>query len=171
MYFNIKTKIYDNHQTKQNYLKMYINRVYQFIVVLILILSFGCNKSKDLKEVDNEFNFLRFSQNILDYRITPKDSVDKSGLMFSDQGAWFAYSLPKTGKGTLGFSGPFLMTQQNGIWSDVMLSRLSINEGMHNDRLINFKDDLVNQNSYYLARKIRCLLNPLLKNTLEQRIK
>ena len=46
--------------------------------------------------------------------------------MFSDQGAWFAYSFPNsTGKLT-GFSGPFLMTQQNGVWSSTSLTNLVI---------------------------------------------
>ena len=49
--------------------------------------------------------------------------------MFSDQGAWFAYALP-TSETTLGFSGPFLMTEQNGIWLSNSLSQLEI-DGRH----------------------------------------
>ncbi|PTM10833.1 MAG: trehalase [Bacteroidetes bacterium] len=68
--------------------------------------------------------------------------------MFSDQGAWFAYGLPKTEKNLIGFSGPFLMTQQNGIWSDIIMSRLGLSEGTHNSKIISFKDDLKIQKSY-----------------------
>ena len=32
------------------------------------------------------------TSDVLNYHITPKTNFDKSGLMFSDQGAWFAYS-------------------------------------------------------------------------------
>lgn len=79
----------------------------------------------------------------MDYRITPKDSMDKSGLMFSDQGAWFAYGLPESDRRLLGFSGPFLMTQDNGIWSSGMLSGLLLTTGHHNDYLFDLKNDLI----------------------------
>ncbi len=46
--------------------------------------------------------------------------------MFSDQGAWFAYSFPDSTSKVTGFSGPFLMTQQNGIWSSASLTNLVI---------------------------------------------
>lgn len=71
--------------------------------------------------------YLKFSQNILNYSISPKDKFDKSGLMFSDQGAWFGYSFPDSTHNT-SFSGPFLMTQQNGIWSSESLVNLKIDD-------------------------------------------
>jgi putative isomerase len=71
--------------------------------------------------------YLKFSQNILTYSISPKDKFDKSGLMFSDQGAWFGYSFPDSTHNT-SFSGPFLMTQQNGIWSSESLVNLKIDD-------------------------------------------
>ncbi len=120
----------------------------EIVVFLILLITFSnCSSDKTLNH-GYEYKYLDYSQNILDYRITPKDSVDRSGLMFSDQGAWFAYSSPKTNKNLIGFSGPFLMTQQNGIWSSPSLSRLSLTTNHHNDKLINFKDDIIEQNSY-----------------------
>ena len=103
---------------------MYLNKVFKHIVVLVLVLNFSCNNSKEPLKVEKNFDFLNNSKNILDYRITPKNSVDKSGLMFSDQGAWFAYSFPDTTSNYGGFSGPFLMTEQNGIWSSANLSQL-----------------------------------------------
>ncbi len=95
---------------------MSINKAYQFIIVLIFILSIGCNNSKESIKANKEYRALKHSKNILDYNITPKHSVDKSGLMFSDQGAWFAFGLHEEPNESIGFSGPFLMTQQNGVW-------------------------------------------------------
>jgi len=69
-------------------------------------------------------NYLKFSENILNYHQTPSKKFDKNGLMFSDQGAWFAYSLPDSISNVTGFSGPFLMTQQNGVWSSSSLTNL-----------------------------------------------
>ena len=66
------------------------------------------------------------TSDVLNYHITPKSNFDKSGLMFSDQGAWFAYSFQDSINYTAGFSGPFLMTQQNGVWSSPSLSQLNI---------------------------------------------
>jgi len=112
---------------------------------LLVIFLIGCKEEQ--KEVIKTTH-LEFSKNSLDYRITPKDSLDKSGLMFSDQGAWFAYGLTDTEIPLPGFSGPFLMTQQNGIWSSMSLSRLSLTTGIHNNKLINPKNDLVQQESH-----------------------
>ena len=93
-----------------------------FIVLSILLI--GCKSKNDKKSTD--FKYLEFSENILNYQVTPKEKFDKSGLMFSDQGAWFAYSFPNPKSQISGFSGPFLMTQQNGIWSSASLTNLII---------------------------------------------
>ena len=97
----------------------------QLLFILSITIIFSC-KTETATEKTQDFSFLNYSENILDYRISPKDSVDKSGLMFSDQGAWFAYSLPDASSDYLGFSGPFLMTQQNGIWSSYSLTHLNL---------------------------------------------
>jgi putative isomerase len=112
---------------------------------IFLFLFSNCSVEKDKKI---HFLNLELSENVLDFRFTPKDSIDKNGLMYSDQGAWFAYSFPKTDKNFIGFSGPFLMTQQNGIWSDEILTRLSLKKEAHHKPLINFPKDLVSQKSY-----------------------
>ncbi|WP_052143651.1 MGH1-like glycoside hydrolase domain-containing protein [Wocania ichthyoenteri] len=105
---------------------MHLNKVIKYIAVLVLLLIFSCNKPKEPIKIDNKDNFLNFSKNILDYHITPKDSVDKSGLMFSGQGAWFGYGLHKESNESIGFSGPFLMTQQNGVWLSTSLMNAMI---------------------------------------------
>ncbi|WP_347924067.1 trehalase family glycosidase [Pontimicrobium sp. SW4] len=114
------------------------------ILLLIATLILGC---KSELKTEHATGYLKFSENILDYRITPKDSIDKSGLMFSDQGAWFAYSLHKTNRGLIGFSGPFLMTQDNGIWSKLSPT-IHITSGDHHDRVIDQEKDLISQNGY-----------------------
>ena len=99
-----------------------------YIYLLFVIIIISCKKET---ESSPEISYLDFSKDILDYRITPKDSIDKSGLMFSDQGAWFAYSLPDSTESYSGFSGPFLMTQQNGIWASNNLLSIGFTENNH----------------------------------------
>lgn len=97
----------------------------KLIYLLSLLLFLSCSKQE-------QKDYLKFSENILDYTITPKDKFDKSGLMFSDQGAWFSYSFPDSISTITGFSGPFLMTQQNGVWSSSTLTNLVIENNSWN---------------------------------------
>lgn len=90
----------------------------KIIYLLAICTLFNC-------QTKVEKDYLKFSQNILNYQVTPIKKFDKSGLMFSDQGAWFAYSFPDS-INISGFTGPFLMTQQNGIWSSQSLVNLVI---------------------------------------------
>lgn len=99
------------------------------ISLLIIVIVTGCqNESKLISENKTIVEV----ENILDYKITPKKPFDKRGLMFSDQGAWFAYSFPDTISSYGGFSGPFLMTQQNGVWSSANLAQLFLNNVVWN---------------------------------------
>lgn len=124
-------------------------------VLLLTFLTISCSKTEQ-QVPKPSFEYLSLSQDILDYQISPKDSLDKSGLMFSDQGAWFAYSFPKTENIILGFSGPYLMTQQNGIWSSNYLSSLALLVDEHHQSLLNVKEDSISQTSYssHLERHI-----------------
>ena len=97
-----------------------MNKLFPFIILCAIVFFTSCNTSVQTAKQ----NYLRFSQNSLNYHITPTKKFDKSGLMFSDQGAWFAYSFPDSISKITGFSGPFLMTQQNGIWSSASLTNL-----------------------------------------------
>ncbi|WP_205334715.1 MGH1-like glycoside hydrolase domain-containing protein [Gelidibacter japonicus] len=96
--------------------KMYLKTMAKYVITLGLLFNLSCNTSKESQKTEKANNFLDFSENILDYHITPKDAKDRSGLMFSDQGAWFAYGMPEDTTDVIGFTGPFLMTQQNGVW-------------------------------------------------------
>jgi len=53
--------------------------------------------------------------NLLDYKGSPESGEDKSFLAFSDKGSWFGYSMPISSAQN-GFSGPFIMSQENGVW-------------------------------------------------------
>ncbi|OSY86833.1 trehalase [Tenacibaculum holothuriorum] len=94
------------------------------ITILILIVALSCKTEESVK-VTPTFKHVVAHNNLLNYTVTPKNKFDKSGLMFSDQGAWFAYAFSET-KNKAGFSGPFLMTQQNGVWSSEKLAALVI---------------------------------------------
>ena len=64
-----------------------MNKCALFIMISVLISCFGCKKHTNVTPVIPKKKHLSFSKNILNYRVTPKDSMDKSGLMFSDQGS------------------------------------------------------------------------------------
>ncbi len=94
------------------------------IILVLSIVLFSCKQnSKNGKEIKlNEYS------NILDYTFSPQEKFDKKGLVFSDQGAWFGYSFHESVGESIGFSGPFLMTQQNGVWLTTSFVDLSIIE-------------------------------------------
>ncbi|CAL2095561.1 MGH1-like glycoside hydrolase domain-containing protein [Tenacibaculum sp. 190524A02b] len=94
-----------------------------YILVLFIVL-FSCkqNKNEKPKITYKKENY----SNLLDYKFSPQEKFDKKGLMFSDQGAWFGYSIPESIGESIGFSGPFLMTQQNGVWLTTSFNALTI---------------------------------------------
>ena len=65
--------------------------------------------------------------NLLDYNGTPDSPEDKSFLVFSDKGSWFGYSMP-TASDQNGFSGPFIMSQENGAWLAPSLFNIRIKD-------------------------------------------
>lgn len=62
---------------------------------------------------------------VLDLTGTPDSTRDRSISSFSDLGAWHSFALPETAGG---FTGPFVMTQNNGVWLSPILSKLQIIE-------------------------------------------
>lgn len=116
-----------------------------YTLFAIALLTCICCTNKELDNT-NDFSALQFSKNVLDFHLSPKDSLDKSGLMFSDQGAWFAFSLPNSNKNNGGFSGPFLMTQQNGIWSSFSLSETRV-KNENGNLLVHWNKDITTSNS------------------------
>ena len=91
-------------------------------IMMILIFTLGCKSNIPLEIDTNQV------PNVLDFELSPDQAYDRSGLMYSDQGAWFAFSFPTETASFGGFSGPFLMTQENGIWSSRSLCQLIIED-------------------------------------------
>jgi putative isomerase len=85
--------------------------------------------------------------NILDYSGNPDSPKYRDSLAFSDQGAWFAYGFSAKPEAFAGFSGPFLMTQENGVWSSNALSQLKLTN-YESKEPIDWKEFSVEQTSY-----------------------
>ncbi|WP_254454444.1 trehalase family glycosidase [Flavobacterium sp. M31R6] len=113
----------------------------QFISTLLffLILQSAFSQTK--------FPILELSKNSLNYKGFPKNATDRKSLAFSDKGAWFGFGFLEPGSIQGGFSGPFLMTEQNGVWlSSSFVSLRLLNDNKQDE--INWEKSLVNQNSY-----------------------
>lgn len=106
-----------------------------YLFILICFAFVGCKTQEEFQFAIN--NNLR--ENTLDYSGIPEDSYDRSPLSFSDQGAWFSYGFSDSEEWNGGFTGPFLMTQENGVWSSQMLSKLTLRNNA-NDSLILWND-------------------------------
>jgi putative isomerase len=66
--------------------------------------------------------------NLIDYYAAPEKYDDRSAQSFSDQGAWFSFSLPKKKEHYGGFVGPFIMSEQNGVWLGTNACQLVIDD-------------------------------------------
>lgn len=86
----------------------------------LLLLLAGCSVQQE-EQVKSAF-----PANVLDYTAEVDKPTDRKALVFSDQGAWFGYSLPAENANFDGFVGPFLMTQENGKWLSSAFNRLRI---------------------------------------------
>lgn len=114
--------------------------------VLLIVLCLGCKQEPSKKVSDVQQNTLERYNAMLNFKGTPKNKEDRNMLMFSDQGAWFAYGLPDTTATYGGFSGPFLMTQENGVWSSRCLASLELTNDS-GEAIMNWQQDLRYQNS------------------------
>lgn len=119
------------------------------LYLLLLFLGVQCTApSKQEQAVDTASkDTICWDHNVLDYGLVPKDSLDKSGLMFSDQGAWFAFSHSSQDTAIAGFSGPFLMTQDNGVWLSPSLIHLGLST-KDDAKIVDWNKDFVASNSY-----------------------
>jgi putative isomerase len=97
--------------------------------VCLLVLMSACKDQAD-NPIRSQVDEVRFAQypDILNLTGIPDSTSDRSVFVFSDLGAWFAYALPDADKGQsmAGFSGPFLLTQDNGCWISPLLARLKL---------------------------------------------
>lgn len=103
------------------------------ILALGLGFTYGCG-SVNQEGTATTLSSHKWPKNLLNYIGTPTSNFDKDLLMFSDQGAWFAYSIPENNN-QYGFSGPFLMTQDNGIWSSPAIIQLEL---LQNEKPLTF---------------------------------
>jgi len=107
---------------------------------LILLSLMSCETKEEQQEV-------YYPDNVLDYTANPVTATDRTPLAFSDQGAWFAYGFPTVSENFGSFSGPFLMTQENGVWSSPALAQMSIME-VKSNQVMDWSDFVVSQKSY-----------------------
>ncbi|MCV6628772.1 MAG: trehalase family glycosidase [Flavobacteriaceae bacterium] len=120
-------------------------RLQLWSILVITVFVFSCKKES--KDDIEKFEALQWSKNVLDYKITPNSKHDKRGLMFSDQGAWFAYAMPSDTAAVGGFTGPYLMTQQYGIWGFESLSKWQITSEDGNT-LMDWQKHMVSKTSW-----------------------
>ena len=88
--------------------------------------------------------------NILNLTGVPDSTTDRSVFMYSDLGAWHGYALPEnSGNNFTGsFIGPFLMTQNNGVWISECLSEVVLIDTKR-DAILNLKNaEILENNSY-----------------------
>ncbi|MEM7104319.1 MAG: trehalase family glycosidase [Bacteroidota bacterium] len=102
-------------------------RINIFLILLVLgslTLNKGC-----IIATGPEENILgkgnKAFPNVLDLNGIPKTPTDRSVHIFSDLGAWFGYALQDS---IGGFTGPWLMTQDNGIWLSKNLMTLELKD-------------------------------------------
>ncbi len=122
----------------------------RFFLALIFALSLLCCKQSETQNIKSpaKTEHLLFSKDILDFKGTPKDKTARNMLMFSDLGAWFAYGLSDSLPSSGGFSGPFLMTQENGVWVSPNLTQLHLTDSADSTPAVHWRDDIVHQISY-----------------------
>ncbi|WP_420579671.1 MGH1-like glycoside hydrolase domain-containing protein [Reichenbachiella sp.] len=99
------------------------------LIILLIIESvglgglFSCEFSSEKKTSDLQSAYV----NTLDLSGFPTNKKDRSVYSFSDLGAWHSYSLSPSPSG--GFIGPFLMTDDNGLWASKQLVTLQLSLG------------------------------------------
>jgi len=119
------------------------SRIKYWLFLIIVLFSFGCIQESNNGQFDQLIKF----ENILDYSGTPTSTYDRSMLAFSDKGAWFAYSFPDSADFFGGFSGPFIMTQENGVWCSQNLSQLNLMD-KKGVKLLDWKEAKIDQKAY-----------------------
>lgn len=102
---------------------------------LFILLSIGFTGlfSCEVSAPDQVLDLQSTYPNTLDLSGIPANKKDRSVYSFSDLGAWHSYSLSAEPSG--GFAGPFLMTDDNGLWASEQLVTLHVSIG---DRLLDW---------------------------------
>jgi len=110
-----------------------------FILASFFIVQSGWSQKK--------YPNLEAAQNSINYKGNPLNATDRKSLAFSDKGAWFGFGFLEPSVVQAGFSGPFLMTEQNGVWLSPSFVSLELTDE-NKKEAIQWKNTLVNQNSY-----------------------
>lgn len=110
-----------------------------FILASVIIVQTGWTQK--------HFPNLVAAKNSINYKGNPKNATDRKPLAFSDKGAWFAFGFLDVSGIQAGFSGPFLMTEQNGVWLSPSFVALQLKDE-NKQEVIDWKSALVQQNSY-----------------------
>ena len=110
-----------------------------FILASFFIVQSGWSQKK--------YPNLEAAQNSINYKGNPLNATDRKSLAFSDKGAWFGFGFLEPSVIQAGFSGPFLMTEQNGVWLSPSFVSLELTDE-NKKEAIQWKNTLVNQNSY-----------------------
>ncbi|WP_264530205.1 MGH1-like glycoside hydrolase domain-containing protein [Flavobacterium sp. N502540] len=110
-----------------------------FILASFFIVQSGWSQKK--------YPNLEAAQNSINYKGNPTNATDRKSLAFSDKGAWFGFGFLEPSVVEAGFSGPFLMTEQNGVWLSPSFVSLQLTDE-NKKEAIQWKNTLVNQNSY-----------------------
>lgn len=118
---------------------MYCFPKIQFLCMFLFYTTFNV--------AQNSMHTLQFSKNILNYQGNPKEANDRQSLVFSDKGAWFGFGFLDNESPKGGFSGPYLLTEQNGVWLSNSFVALQLLDQKGND-VIDWKENRVTQNSF-----------------------
>lgn len=89
-------------------------------LLAVTTLTVSCTVSSNSGA--GEANLQAAYPDVLTLQGAPAAPTTMDVAVFSDMGAWHGYTLPAHFTG--GFSGPFLMTQQNGVWASPSLANL-----------------------------------------------
>ncbi|KAA3633480.1 MAG: hypothetical protein DWQ02_13025, partial [Bacteroidetes bacterium] len=111
-----------------NFIQSGINISIFFIFILTAFLLSCQPNHNPSKGKEQSLQWTTQYPNVLNYKGIPDSAYDRSVYIFSDQGAWMGYALPADDSPEyLGnFIGPYLMTQENGVWIDSALTRFQI---------------------------------------------
>ena len=104
------------------------SRIYIGIsLFFIALFLFSCDTTSPTTPSKEAISIRNFP-NILNYKGIPDSTTDRSVFAFSDMGAWHGYALPENNnkKFTGSFIGPYIMTQDNGVWLSDCLSKMEI---------------------------------------------
>lgn len=123
-----------NHTPKSGEHPVWQKKIRSFFSIgilsmLICLLIIGCSQPEPVPQEETDTTSLQEQfPDVLNYKGIPDSSDDRSVYIFTDLGAWFGYGLPGNDRKDLlgSFTGPFLMTQDNGKWISPVLSQFQL---------------------------------------------